>query len=119
MATLKAYDGYYKDGFDRCICISKVLRDVLLNYPAIANSPQATHLIQGAISEIDEVANLMVSKVKDNEGALYDRAFWLCDTINDLIAEHPEIVKDHDAKVYADKSTDNLWKLYEHLADKL
>lgn len=112
----KLNQGHYKEALDRCICISRIIRKVILTHPVIEQSEQASHLVIGACSEIDAVANLIGLIVKDNDGVIHDRVYMLFEIIIELLIDNPIIKKDHDANVYAKKSAAQLWKLYQYLS---
>lgn len=118
MAKVRLNQGYYKEALDRCICVSRIIRDVVLTHPVVAQNAQLTHLIQGAYVEIDATAKLLSAKANDNDGVLHDRVFWIMEMVYELLAEHPGIAKDREARLYAKRAADNLWKLYQYLGTK-
>lgn len=120
MSRMKLNQGYYRDGLDRCLCVVKIIGLVLKDYPVIDRSAQLTHLIQGAYIEIDAAANLIATKVEENNGeAALDRAYWMFELINELLIEHPLIAKDREARIRANQAANALWKLYQILGKKL
>lgn len=118
VAKVKLNEGYYKAGLDRCIAVAKIVQMVLLDHPAIDQNQQLCHLIQGSVSEINAVGNLLTQKTEDNSGMLYDRAMWMFELVSELLVCHPVIEKDKEAKKLANKAADYLWKLYQHHADE-
>lgn len=118
MPKTKLDQAHYKEALDRCISVSKIIREVLLTHPVIEQNEPASHLIQGAVSEVDATAQLVIQKAVDNDGMLYNRALWIFELFDTLLVQHPVITKDHEATMIAIEASDGLWKLYRYLADK-
>ncbi len=118
MPKEKLNQGHYKEAFDRCLCVSKILKEVVLSHPAVEQNEQITHIAQGTYSEVEAIAQLLMQKAKDNDGAIHDRAYWLFEMINELLLEHPVIAKDRNAKRFAGQTANALWKLYQYLGNK-
>lgn len=118
MAKEKTKQVEYKEAYDRCLCMLRIFKDVVLTHPAIEQSEQATHLAQGAYAEMDAIAKLLLMKAKNNDGTIHDRAYCIFIIVNELLVNHPTIIKDKQAKAYAKIVSDTLWALYQYKSDK-
>lgn len=114
----KLHDSYYFTAADRMLAINEILTAVLLRHMAFTeNRFMIIALIQDVLctTAIETGKNLPQPDLL----AATDRSCWMFELIDELLLTEPEIVADPTAKRLATNAANSLWKLYQHLGEKL
>lgn len=104
---------------DRLIAISHII-EILVERHMGFNADMNNRMIVWFLEDTFNTMAIELGKPISNpdQHAAVDRSCWMFELVNELLLEEPAIDSDPTAKKLANRATDALWKLYQHLGAK-